>query len=123
MLKLLFRLARKFNPTTIFVDKVDALVHQEASKRFKSELLTQIDGVQNCPSNVFVLDSPNSPWNLDPALLRRFEKRILVPPPDEASSQKLLKKYLSHNDVQTNELEELAKLTDNFPACDIKVIQ
>ncbi|CAG9836800.1 unnamed protein product [Diabrotica balteata] len=126
MLKLLFQLARKFAPTTIFVDEVDALVqqesHHEASKRFKSELLTQIDGVQNCPSNVFVLGSTNSPWNLDPALLRRFEKRILVPLPDETSRQKLLRKYLGHNDIQTNELEQLAKLTENFSACDIKCL-
>ncbi|KAG5874290.1 hypothetical protein JTB14_005720 [Gonioctena quinquepunctata] len=89
MIKVLFDLARNHAPTTIFIDEIDSLAvasetsQHEASRRFKSELLVQLDGILSSESNVFILGSTNRPWTLDPALLRRFEKRILVPLPDE----------------------------------------
>ncbi|CAH1112213.1 unnamed protein product [Psylliodes chrysocephalus] len=129
LIKILFQLARNYAPTTIFIDEVDALAsandisNHEASRRFKSELLTQIDGMQNSKSNIFVLGSTNSPWNLDPAILRRFEKRILVPLPDEVSRQQLIQKYLAQpNNIEEKELQHLAKVTDKFSGSDIKAL-
>lgn len=45
----------------------------------KTELLIQLDGlIRSREDRVFLLAASNLPWELDMALLRRLEKRILV---------------------------------------------
>jgi katanin p60 ATPase-containing subunit A1 len=116
--QVLFDLARHHAPATIFLDEVDALMgargvegEHEASRRMKTELLIQMDGLtrSSTASNssnsssgeqpgepqVFVLAASNLPWDLDQALLRRLQKRILVPLPDADARRSMLQGLLS----------------------------
>jgi katanin p60 ATPase-containing subunit A1 len=43
----------------------------------KTELLIQMDGVVKKKESVFILAASNIPWDLDIALLRRLEKRVI----------------------------------------------
>lgn len=70
--------------STIFIDEIDALAgrrgvdgEHEASRRLKTELLVQLDGLQGTAKNarggsasVTVIAATNTPWHLDEAILR-----------------------------------------------------
>ena len=82
IVKCLFYLARHYAPSVVFLDEVDALVgargaegEHEASRRFKTELFVQIDGVVLSKGDenaqVTVLAASNNPWDLDEAMRRR----------------------------------------------------
>uniref|UniRef100_A0A0E0JMA0 AAA+ ATPase domain-containing protein n=1 Tax=Oryza punctata TaxID=4537 RepID=A0A0E0JMA0_ORYPU len=83
LVKVLFELARHHAPSTIFLDEIDAIISQrgearsehEASRRLKTELLIQMDGLTKTDDLVFVLAATNLPWELDAAMLRRLEKQ------------------------------------------------
>ncbi|XP_017008324.2 katanin p60 ATPase-containing subunit A1 isoform X6 [Drosophila takahashii] len=101
LVRLLFEMARFYAPSTIFIDEIDALCasrgsdsEHEASRRFKAELLIQMDGLNATMQEekvIMVLAATNHPWDIDEAFRRRFEKRIYIPLPNEDTRSALLK--------------------------------
>ncbi|XP_034741623.1 katanin p60 ATPase-containing subunit A-like 1 isoform X2 [Etheostoma cragini] len=104
LVRLLFEMARFYAPTTIFIDEIDSICgrrgtsdEHEASRRVKSELLVQMDGVGGALDNddpsrmVMVLAATNFPWDIDEALRRRLEKRIYISLPTAIGRIELLK--------------------------------
>lgn len=87
IIKALFAMARKEKPSIIFIDEIDSMVgsrsdgENEASRRVKTEFLVQMQGVGNDDQGILVLGATNLPWALDPAIRRRFERRIYIPLP------------------------------------------
>ena len=93
IVRCLFEAARLCAPSVIFIDELDAIAgargddgEHEASRRLKTELLTQMDGIDSSTSQhdqslVLFLATTNRPWDLDEAVRRRLEKRIYVPLP------------------------------------------
>jgi len=103
LIRVLFELARYHQPSTIFVDEIDSIMSQrsgsgehEASRRMKTELLIQLDGlIKSSGERVFLLAASNLPWELDMALLRRLEKRILVELPTPEAREGMLRNNLT----------------------------
>ncbi|XP_053969590.1 katanin p60 ATPase-containing subunit A-like 1 isoform X2 [Anastrepha ludens] len=101
LVRLLFEMARFYAPSTIFFDEIDALCtsrgsdsEHEASRRFKAELLIQMDGLNATLQDdkiIMVLAATNHPWDIDEAFRRRFEKRIYIALPNEETRSALLK--------------------------------
>lgn len=84
LVRVLFELAKHYEPSTIFIDEIDSIMSQrdagehEGSRRMKTELLIQMDGLVKNKEKIFLLAASNLPWDLDMALLRRLEKRVRV---------------------------------------------
>ncbi|XP_061338539.1 katanin p60 ATPase-containing subunit A1 [Gastrolobium bilobum] len=134
MVRCLFDLARAYAPSTIFIDEIDSLCNargasgeHESSRRVKSELLVQVDGVNNSSTNedgsrkiVMVLAATNFPWDIDEALRRRLEKRIYIPLPKFESRKELIRINLKTVEVATDvNIDEVARRTDGYSGDDL----
>ncbi|CAB4065321.1 KATNA1 [Lepeophtheirus salmonis] len=133
LVKFLFETARSKAPSTIFMDEIDSLCSQrgtdsehEASRRFKSELLIQMDGLNSESEGnkiVVVLAATNHPWDIDEAFRRRFEKRILISMPNLDTRIALLKSKLQDVDLDEDvDLEDIANQLENYSGADITTI-
>ncbi|XVE52137.1 hypothetical protein DITRI_Ditri02bG0098200 [Diplodiscus trichospermus] len=134
MVRCLFDLARAYAPSTIFIDEIDSLCNargasgeHESSRRVKSELLVQVDGVNNTGTNedgsrkiVMVLAATNFPWDIDEALRRRLEKRIYIPLPNFESRKELIRINLKTVEVAPDvDIDEVARRTEGYSGDDL----
>ncbi|KAL5174322.1 putative AAA domain-containing protein [Glycine soja] len=125
----LFTLAAKVSPTIIFVDEVDSMLGQrtrvgehEAMRKIKNEFMTHWDGLLTKQGErILVLAATNRPFDLDEAIIRRFERRIMVGLPSVENREKILRTLLAKEKVD-NELEfkELATMTEGYTGSDLK---
>ncbi|KAK7084357.1 Katanin p60 ATPase-containing subunit A-like 2, partial [Halocaridina rubra] len=139
LVRVLFEMARFHAPSTIFVDEVDALMasrqgeqEHEASRRMKTQLLVELDGLTQANDRVFLLAASNIPWQLDPAMLRRLEKRILVPLPGMEARESMFRHHLpetisdleaSGHSIQTHlDYEKLAQISEGYSGSDLQVV-
>ena len=95
----------------------------QASRRCKAELLVQLDGLESeGEGSILFLASTNLPWGLDPAILRRFHKKILVDLPEEDERLQILLSCLRTEVTSPPSLErlrELAKDTKGYSGSDL----
>ena len=140
LVRVLFELARFHAPSTIFLDELESLMSQrgagssgdhEGSRRMKTELLIQMDGLAKSNDLVFLLAASNLPWELDHAMLRRLEKRILVNLPSEEARKQMVRNHLpptinsSTNglDIRTEiDYDLFAKKLEGYSGSDIKLL-
>ena len=129
LIKVLFDLARHYQPSTIFLDEIDSIMsargeggdEHEGSRRMKTELLIQLDGLTK-NEGVFLLAASNIPWDLDPALLRRLEKRIMVSLPDKKGREALLKIFIPQNMNKGIDYVKNAEALEGYSGSDIKLL-
>ncbi|XP_059563217.1 katanin p60 ATPase-containing subunit A-like 2 [Myotis daubentonii] len=138
LVRVLFELARYHAPSTIFLDELESVMSQrgtapggehEGSLRMKTELLVQMDGLARSEDLVFVLAASNLPWELDCAMLRRLEKRILVDLPSQEARKAMIHHWLppvskSRALELHTELEYgmLSQETEGYSGSDIKLV-
>jgi katanin p60 ATPase-containing subunit A1 len=117
----------------------------ESSRRIKAEFLVQMDGCNTQssanidnedkkefkennnnneeperPKLIMVLGATNRPWDLDEALIRRFEKRVYIPLPNEKGREELFKINLLNVKIEENiDFSQLIKITEGYSGADI----
>lgn len=128
MVRALFFLARKMEPSVIFIDEIDSLLSQrsenenEGSRRIKTEFLVQFDGVSvGDKDRILVIGATNRPQEIDEAARRRLVKRIYVALPELEARKKmvlqLIKQY--NNKIYEEEFNEIARLTEGYSGSDM----
>ena len=105
----IFRTARKYAPSIIFIDEIDTIARSRAGVTFNNEevltaLLSEMDGFKKDHSRpVFVLAATNydvgsrGEKSLDPAVLRRFDRRIYVDLPNREERKRFLEMRFAQN--------------------------
>ncbi|MHA1298900.1 MAG: CDC48 family AAA ATPase [Candidatus Helarchaeota archaeon] len=124
-----FRKARTAAPSIVYFDELDAVAPRRGmytgSQVYESvlnQILAEMDGLEEL-KNVAVIASTNRPELIDPALLRpgRFDRLILVPPPDKEARLEILKVHTKNMKLKNDvDLETLAKNTDGFSGADLE---
>ncbi|XP_071450335.1 katanin p60 ATPase-containing subunit A-like 2 [Hetaerina americana] len=143
LIKAVFDLARRNAPSIILVEELDSLasrrdsaLEHEASRRMKTELLLQMDKlVQHNDSikedKIFFMATSNMPWEVDPAMLRRIEKRVLVSLPTFPERQLLFEYFLPPNMRKEwkgpslscqLKYSELAEASEGYSGSDVKLV-
>jgi katanin p60 ATPase-containing subunit A1 len=150
LVRVLFELARFRAPSVVFMDEIDSLMcerggaggEHEASRRMKTELLIQLDGLDGASAKtstdgndgydgretnskcVFLLAATNTPWALDPAFLRRMEKRVFVGLPDVDARRAMFTRLLGGRKLapEVSVTDLAAKHTENYSGSDVATL-
>ncbi|KAL8710457.1 MAG: hypothetical protein Q9220_004889 [cf. Caloplaca sp. 1 TL-2023] len=129
LVKQLFSMARENKPSIIFIDEVDALCgprgegESEASRRIKTELLVQMDGVGRDSKGVLILGATNIPWQLDGAIRRRFQRRVHISLPDLPGRMKMFELAVGTTpcDLKAADFKTLGQLSEGYSGSDISI--
>ena len=108
LVQALYDEARSRGNSVIFLDEFDALAtsrsggDSSADRRLLVSLLTELDGLKEKDggSQVLTIAATNRPWDLDEAILSRFEKSVFIPLPDTEARRRLLQLHLQEKGYQ-----------------------
>lgn len=127
----LFAKARQAAPCVVFMDEIDSLAPARGrfqndsgvSDRVVGQLLTELDGLQDCP-NVLLIGATNRPEVLDPALLRagRLDLQIKVDLPDQLSRLAILQVHNHDRPLFEVDLEAWAAQTEDWNGADLALL-
>ncbi|KAK8499516.1 hypothetical protein V6N12_011601 [Hibiscus sabdariffa] len=128
----IFQKARSARPCVIFFDELDSLAPARGASgdsggvmdRVVSQMLAEIDGLNDSSQDLFIIGASNRPDLIDPALLRpgRFDKLLYVGVNSDASYRErvlkaLTRKFTLHEDIS---LYSIAKrCPPNFTGADM----
>lgn len=126
----LYGQARDSSPAVVFLDEFEALASQRdkddsgAERRILSTLLAELDGLsEKGRRDIFVLTvaATNRPWDLDPAVLSRFDKKVLIPLPDPETRRAILEIQIARKGYESEvPFAELAEMTEGYSGREIE---
>lgn len=131
LVRLIFLMAKYKAPAIILIDELDAICSRrgiaeesETSRKVLGELLTNMEGIESTSSlsqKVLVIAATNRPWDIDDALLRRFEKRLYVPIPEASTRLEMMIEYLSQCQISEDvDMNNIANSLEGFSGHDVK---
>jgi transitional endoplasmic reticulum ATPase len=115
----------------VFIDEFEAFVparselggHQQYKAEEVNEFLANLEGCAE--RKVLVIAATNEPEKIDPAVRRsgRFDKLILIPPPDALARHAMLEFHLHDRPVHaTLDIAGIATVLEGYSASDIKLL-
>jgi ATP-dependent 26S proteasome regulatory subunit len=128
-IKKIFEEARKYKPSIIFIDEIDAIVSKRGDgdtygDKTVNQILQEIDGLHDM-NFVFVIGATNNPKKIDPALLRggRLSTQLEIPLPGIDELIRLYSLFLAKATLsKTVSFEKLAALSKGYSGADVKEV-
>lgn len=135
-----FSLARKLQPTIVFIDEIDAVLGQrrsgehEASGMVKAEFMTHWDGLasstkQDGSQRICILGATNRIQDIDEAILRRMPKKFPVSLPNASQRRQIFGITLAETRIDESiaadgrlafDLDALVRISAGMSGSDIK---
>ncbi|KAI9821169.1 MAG: hypothetical protein M1827_003903 [Pycnora praestabilis] len=128
-----FSLARKLQPSIVFIDEIDAVLgtrrsgEHEASGMVKAEFMTHWDGLTSAntsgePQRICILGATNRIQDIDEAILRRMPKKFPVSLPTAPQRRRILSLVLRDTkiDEAAFDVEFLVRVMAGMSGSDIK---
>ena len=128
-----FSLARKLEPSIVFIDEIDAVLgnrrsgEHEASGMVKAEFMTHWDGLTSAntsgePQRILILGATNRMQDIDDAILRRMPKKFAVSLPSAPQRLRILGLILKDTRIDKDyfDLEYLVRVMAGMSGSDIK---
>ncbi|MFW9778252.1 MAG: AAA family ATPase [Candidatus Heimdallarchaeota archaeon] len=117
-------------PSIIFFDEIDALggrrgggTENEAMRRIKTQLLQAVEGFGTGDELLVTIGATNTPWDIDAAMRRRFERRVYVTLPTTAAREKMFEIHTRGVELDPDlSFMEMAKYTAGYTAADIALL-
>ena len=121
----IFKVAKTKSPILLFLDEIDGLFanrEQDSSSHNKQLVNTLLTELDESRGSVFLCATTNSPWSLDPALIRRL-KTIYVRPPTDQERSLLMTKFLAGKaQLGDGDMQVLSKKTEKYSNADIEAL-
>ena len=124
----LFKQAKEKAPCIVFIDEIDTIGKKrdgagmggnDEREQTLNQLLTEMDGFDG-KKGVVILAATNRPESLDPALLRRFDRRIPVELPDLKGREAILKVHGKKVKVDESvDYNEIARATNGASGAEL----
>jgi len=125
----MFKTAKENAPCLLFIDEIDAVGRMRGAgvgggsderEQTLNQILSEMDGFQPNES-VIVIAATNRPWDLDSAVLSRFEKKILIPLPETSTRERILRIHLEKKGFTAEvPYPDLAAMTDGYSGREIE---
>lgn len=129
LINALFAKAKEKQPSLIFIDELDSVAMNrdsdidESTRRVLSQLLTEIEGFNTKKDErMLIMGATNKPWDLDDAVISRFQKRIYVPLPGDRARRAILQIHLEGADLEKIEMNSVVERTRGFSGRDLASI-
>jgi len=122
----LFRKARKMQPSLLFIDELDALAvartgnMNEASRRVLTEFMSEMEGFSTKKEDrMIIIAATNKPWDLDDAMVSRFQRKLFVPLPDIGARKSIINLNLKGAGLSGISIDDIAQKTGFYSGRDI----
>ena len=130
-IRAVFAAAIEKAPSIIFIDEFEAFVparsdlggHQQYKAEEVNEFLANLEGCAE--RKVLVIAATNEPERIDPAVRRsgRFDKLILIPPPDAVARRAMLEFHLRDRPIVASlDVAGISAVLEGYSASDIKLL-
>jgi SpoVK/Ycf46/Vps4 family AAA+-type ATPase len=117
-----FEAARAAAPCVLFFDALDTVGRKRG--KLRRLLLDEIQNVDAGRDQVYIVGATSHPWDMGSALMRpgRFDRSVLVLPPNLAARKTILSLHLRGKPVNGVDLDILAARTERFSSADLGLV-